>query len=204
MTGRARRKASWVWLLAVAMGLAVLIGLTGCREKEGTPAVAMTPTSGPGGSADEHFAAGNTAYQQGDLAKAAAEFAAALQIQPSHIGSLTNLGVVYYQQGQLDAAATQFETGLKVDPNDAQLHYLLGATRLQQSRYEEAESSFLKANGLKPDLAEVQYGLGALYKLQGKTDEAIAAFERFLELGTAQDPQAAGQAQQELRELRGQ
>jgi len=204
MAGKASLKASKVWIMLVSIGLALVFGLTSCRDKEGSATVPATSAPGPVGSAEENFAAGNAAYQQGDLAKAAAAFEAALQIQPSHIGSLTNLGVVYYQQGRLDVAATQFETGLKVDPNDAQLHYLLGATRLQQSRYDEAEKSFVKAKELKPDLAEVHYGLGALYKLQGKTNEAIAAFERFLELGTAQDPQAEEQAQQELRELRGQ
>lgn len=204
MAREAKRKALKVWIMLVVTGLVLLVGLTSCRDKESNATAQQTSAPGPQGSAEERFAAGNTAYQQGDLAKAAAEFEAALQIQPSHIGSLTNLGVVYYQQGRLDAAATQFETGLKVDPNDSQLHYLLGATRLQQSRYDDAEKSFLKAKTLKPDLAEVYYGLGALYKLQGKSGEAIDAFERFLELGTAQDPQAAGQAEQELRELRGQ
>jgi cytochrome c-type biogenesis protein CcmH/NrfG len=83
------------------------------------------------------------------------------------------------------------------------LNYLLGAVRLQQNRLEDAEESFLRAKELDPTLPEVHYGLGALYKLQGKTDEAIAAFERFLDLGPAQDPRAQGEAERELRELRG-
>ena len=55
-----------------------------------------------------------------------------------------------------------------------------------------------------PDLPEIYYGLGVLYKLRGEKANAIAAFEQFLDLGPAQDPAAAGNAQQELMELRGQ
>jgi tetratricopeptide (TPR) repeat protein len=155
-------------------------------------------------SADQHFEQANSYYEQGDLENAAESFEAALALQPSHLGSLTNLGVVYYQMGRLDEAVTQFETGLQVDRSDAQLHYLLGAARLQQGRLEEAEQSFLQAQSLQRDLPETQYGLGALYKLQGRIDEAIAAFERFLDLGPAQDPQAAEEARRQLQELQGQ
>jgi tetratricopeptide (TPR) repeat protein len=187
----------FVWLLAGLIVLLCFLLLAGCNRKESTP----EPKS-PLISADEQFELGNTAYQQGDLQGAAAAFEAALQVDPHHLGSLTNLGVVYYQLGRLDDAATKFEAGLDAERRDAQLHYLLGAVRLQQSRLTDAEASFLKARELDPTLPEVYYGLGALYKLQGKTDEAIAAFERFLEIGPGQDPRAEQEAERELRELR--
>jgi tetratricopeptide (TPR) repeat protein len=187
-----------VWILVALTALFLVVGLAGCRDE------ATSEASTDVLSADEQFEMGNSYYQQGDLDGAAAAFEAALQRQPSHLGALTNLGVVYYQLGRLDDAADRFQAGLQVDSQDAQLHYLLGAARLQQNRLEDAEESFLLAKGLEPDLPEVHYGLGALYKLQGRTDDAIVAFERFLELGPAQDPRASEEAQRELRELRGQ
>jgi len=199
--GRGHRTRGPIWVLATIIGAALLLVavVAGCGSDDSTPESTETVLS-----ADQQFDLANTYYQQGDLVNAAAAFEAALRLQPSHLGSLTNLGVVYYQQGNLDEAAKQFETGLQVDRSDAQLHYLLGAVRLQQGRLEEAEQSFLQAQSLRPDLPEAAYGLGALYKLQGKTAEAIAAFEHFLELGPAQDPQAAEEARRQLQELQGQ
>ena len=185
------------WTTAGLVLLLLLAITTGCG-KEATPEISSDVQS-----AEEIFLQGNAYIQQGNLEKAAAAFEAALQAQPDHLGSLSNLGVVYYQQGRLEDAAVKFEEGLRVAPNDAQLHYLLGATRLQQNRLDEAEKSFLRARDLQPDLPEAYYGLGALYHLQGKKDEAIEAFERFLEVGPAQDPQAEAEAQRELLELRG-
>lgn len=199
IVGYSKSRSRWTnWACLILAWSLLSIALTGCGNREATPAPAGTEVT-----AEEYFAQGNVAYQQGDLSQAAASFEAALSIDPDHLGSLTNLGVVYYQQGRLDDAALQFQTGLEVEPRDAQLYYLLGATRLQQNRLDDAETNFLKARELQPDLPEVYYGLGALYKLQGKTEQAIAAFETFLELGPAQDPQAEIEARRELRELGG-
>ena len=110
--------------------------------------------------------------------------------------------MVYYQQENLGQAATEFEAALKLNPNDAQTLYLLGAVRIQQGQYADAEKLFNQAKAVQPDLAEVYYGLGAMYKLQGRKAEAIAAFEKFLSLGTAQDPTATDAAKKELEELK--
>jgi len=191
------RQRLFFWLLAGLMVILSLSSLAGCKNDD------ILPESDSAAiSAEEQFALGNTAYQQGDLQGAAVAFEAALEVEPAHLGSLTNLGVVYYQLGRLEDAAEKFEAGLKAESRDAQLHYLLGAVRLQQSRMTDAEAGFLKARELDPTLPEVYYGLGALYKLQGKTDEAIVAFEKFLEIGPGQDPRAVQEAERELSELR--
>ena len=93
---------------------------------------------------------------------------------------------------------------LKINPNDAATAYLLGAVRLQEKNLAEAERLLLKARDLDPKLPEAYYGLGALYKLKGQKTEAIAAFEKFLEIGPGQDPQAGEYAQAELKALKGQ
>jgi len=175
--------------------LILVMATVSCRGGGATPTIS--------GDVKTLFAQGNEYYERGDLEKAAAAFQAVLELQPDHVGALTNLGVVYYQLGRLEDAANQFEAGLEVNANDAELHYLLGAARLQQGRLDEAEKNFLRAKELKPELPEVWYGLGALYKLQGEKDKAIEAFEHFLEIGPGQDPRAMEEAKRELRELRG-
>jgi len=71
-------------------------------------------------------------------------------------------------------------------------------------RMDEAVKEFQTALEYDPDLPEAHFGLGTVYKLQGNKEEAIGAFERFLELGPAQDPQAQVEAERQLRELKGQ
>ena len=75
---------------------------------------------------------------------------------------------------------------------------------IQNNQLTDAETLLNRAKAAQPDLAEVYYGLGALYNLQGKKAEAIAAFEKFLSLGTAQDPQAMDEARKQLKALKGQ
>ena len=120
------------------------------------------------------------------------------------IAAHANLGVTYYQMNQLPKAADEFIAALKLNPNDAATTYLLGAVRLQEKNLAEAEKLLLKARDLDPKLPEPYYGLGALYQLKGQKAEAIAAFEKFLEIGPGQDPQAAEYARNELKALKGQ
>ena len=140
----------------------------------------------------------------GKLAEAETAYKAALAADPGMIVAHANLGVTYYQMTQLPKAADEFTAALKLNPNDAATTYLLGAVRLQEQNLAEAEKLLLKARDLDPKLPEVYYGLGALYKLKGQKVEAIAAFEKFLEVGPGQDPQATENARNELKALKGQ
>jgi tetratricopeptide (TPR) repeat protein len=155
-------------------------------------------------SAQAQLGLGNTLVRGGKLSEAEAAYKAALAADPNMTAARVNLGVVYYQLGQLAKAADEFTAVLKVSPNDAVTTYLLGAVRLQENNVAEAERLLLKARDLDPNLPEAYYGLGALYKLKGQKAEAIAAFEKFLQIGPGQDPQAAEHAKNELKTLKGQ
>ncbi len=167
-------------------------------EKAFRDAVNLDP-----GSADAQFRLGNVYIRQGQLAAAETAYRAAADINPDMASAHLNLGVVYYQMEQWNKAEEEFRTVLQLAPGDAQALYLLAAVRIQERQYAEAENLLLQAKLAQPDLAEVYYGLGALYKLQEKPDEAIAAFEKFLSLGTAQDPNAEDAARAELKSLKG-
>lgn len=154
-------------------------------------------------SADAQFGLGNVYIRQGQLAAAETAYRAAIAIDPNMDSAHLNLGVVYYQMEQFGKAEEEFNTVLRLSPNDAQALYLLAAVRIQTKQYTEAEKLLNQAKQANPNLAEVYFGLGALYKIQGKNQEAIAAFEKFLSLGTAQDPTAEDAARAELKALRG-
>lgn len=155
-------------------------------------------------SAQAQFGLGNVLVRQGKLADAATAYTAALALDPKLAAAHANLGVVYYQQGQLAQAAASFKAALAITPDDAQTTYLLAAVRIQENNLAEAETLLVKARALDPDLPEVYYGLGVLYKLKGQKADAIAAFEKFLQIGPGQDPQAMDYARNELNALKGQ
>jgi tetratricopeptide (TPR) repeat protein len=156
------------------------------------------------GSAAAQFGLGNALVRLGKLAEAETAYKAALAADPGMIAAHANLGVTYYQMNQLAKAADEFNAALKLNPNDAATTYLLGAVRLQEKNLAEAEKLLLKARDLDPKLPEPYYGLGALYEQKGQKAEAIAAFEKFLQIGPGQDPQAAEYAKNELKALKGQ
>jgi Flp pilus assembly protein TadD len=151
---------------------------------------------------EAHFRLGNAYLQLKDYGKAETAFRSALKIDPDDANAHANLGVTLYAQDRLPEAEAEFRAGLKATPDDAELHYLLGATLLQQNRLDAARAELEKAVALKPDLPEAWYGLGVYHKLAGDKAEAIKAFERFLQLPPAQDPQARTEAEKELQELK--
>lgn len=157
-----------------------------------------------GKSLDAYFGLGNAYTRLNNFAEAEKAYQEALKINPNHTATLSNLGVAYYQQGRLDEAMDAFEKALKISPNDAETYYLLGAAQLQLGKMDEAEKSLLKALDINPTLPEARFGLAMLRKLQNRTEDAIKEFEAFLNGPPAQDPQARQQAENLLKELRGQ
>ncbi len=155
-------------------------------------------------SLDAYFGLGNALTRQGLLLEAQAAYEQALQINPNHTATLSNLGVSYYQQGNLAKAKETFEKVISLNPNDAATHYLLGAAHMQSGDTSTAETSIRRALEIQPDLPEAHFGLATLYRLQGNVDGAVEEFETFLSGPPAQDPRARTEAQRMLDELRSQ
>jgi tetratricopeptide (TPR) repeat protein len=174
----------------LALVLATTLGLAAC--------------GGGDAAVKEHFASGNELARTGEFDKAIDEYKAALQEEPNNVSVLTNLGVAYYNTGQLDEAIAQYEKALETAPDDADIHSNLAAAYVQQEELDEALSEYQRAIELQPDLEQAHYGLGVVYMQQGKNDEAVQAFEKFAEFDSGNDPRASEQAQQYLKELKGQ
>jgi tetratricopeptide (TPR) repeat protein len=190
--------------LLVLPFLALLLTAAGCSGQQPTEqAPGPLPQPGtPALTADQYFQQGNDYYQQGLLDDAERSFLQAVELDPNKPAYHANLGVTYYSLGRLQDAEASYLAGLELAPDDAELNYLLGAVYLQLQELDKAQTYLSRSNRADPNLAEAYYGLGVLYKLQGKRDEAITSFERFLELGTSQDPRAITEAQAELESLR--
>lgn len=155
-------------------------------------------------SLDGYFGLGNAYTRLGQLSDAQQAYEKALEINPNHTATLSNLGVAYYQLGRLNEAQESFQKALALSPGDAETHYLLGATYIQEGETAAAEEALQRALEINPNLPEAHFGMGILRRMQGRIDEAIAEFEAFLNGPPAQDPRARSEAEAILRELRGQ
>lgn len=196
LRNRRRRFVASICLLLVPV-----FALNACGQGKSPTPAAQTLASAVSESGDDLFAQANAYSAEGKWAEAEAAYRQAIAIDPNKASYWQNLGVTYYQMQRLPDSEQSLQSGLKLAPGDAQLNYLLGVVYLQQARFDEASTYLLKANQLDPNLPEPYYGLGALYKQQGKRDEAIQAFERFLELGPGQDPNAVPSAKAEIEAL---
>lgn len=190
------------------VAVALILLLASCGQ---TPTAQPPTPSEPASTAEEHFRQGNDLSRAGEFDKAAEQYEKALEIDPQYVDAMTNLGVAYYNLGQLDKAIEQYSKAIELAPGDADIRSNLAAAHVQkhqssgdQEELNRALEQYEKAIELNPDLAEAHFGLGVIYALQGENAQAIQAFERFLELDQGQDPMATSNAEEYLKQLRGQ
>ncbi len=119
--------------------------------------------------------------------EAAADFRAALQLDPLNAEIHYNLAVSLFALNQFDKAASEAQAALKIAPYDADATVLLGNAWLQKKDYAKARISFNQLLQNAPDDYAANYYLGLLSALEGKWREA----ERFLESALRVDPNSA-------------
>lgn len=116
-----------------------------------------------------------------DLARAVAEFEAAMRSRPDDPASHYNLGNFHMDRGELGPAVAAFEAASRLRPewvapwvNASLAHNLMG-------RADRAERCLRKALVLEPGSAAANLNLGLLLGEQGRRGEAAHAFRRTLE-----------------------
>jgi serine/threonine-protein kinase len=90
-----------------------------------------------------------------DYPRALAEFAAALQIQPSSAEALSGMGWVLRRQGRWAEAVERFRTAADLDPKNAARAFDAGFTSELAGRYADADRALALSLGLNPQWAEV-------------------------------------------------
>jgi predicted TPR repeat methyltransferase len=111
----------------------------------------------------------------GDLAGAAALYAAAAAHDPSDFRSHHNRGVVLEALGRTGEAEASYEAAIAAHPEGAWSHYSLARLRHLAQRAGEAEAGYRRAIALDPALAEAHFNLGRLLLERGDASDAEAA-----------------------------
>ena len=104
---------------------------------------------------------------------------------PAHM----RLGLLALTQGDTAAAISELALASDIAADDAYIHYLNGWVLGKAKHTTEAVAELTKATTLEPYYALPNLVLGATYETLEKAPEAIAAYERFLALASARDPQ---------------
>jgi tetratricopeptide (TPR) repeat protein len=119
-------------------------------------------------NADTHLGLASAYLATGDLERADAHAARAIDLHSSGARALELKGLVAWRKGKKDEAARLFEEGLKRDPRDLRLLAWIGYINLEARRSREATEAFgevLRRDPLQIDalagLAMAQHALGA-------------------------------------------
>ncbi|MEM6797144.1 MAG: protein kinase, partial [Acidobacteriota bacterium] len=125
---------------------------------------------------------GLVAVDEGELEKARADFAKALELEPLNAEARYGLARLRRAEGDLKAAISELLPLLECEDGAAggvSWHHLtfLGTLHFQGGQYQEAEDLFTRSLGRAPDNFMVLRNLGAAHYMQSELGEAASAFQ---------------------------
>ena len=129
-----------------------------------------------------HSNLGSELANQGRVAEAVTEYAAALRIKPDYPELHSNLGNVLASQGRIEEAVAEYATALRINPDCAEAHNNWGLLLAGQGKLAEATAEYQAALRIKPDSVEAHNNLGSALANQGKTEEAVAEYAAALRI----------------------
>ena len=134
---------------------------------------------------DAHYRAGVSLFGAGRVDSAVLEFQRALALAPSHVPSLTYLGVLLGQVGRHQEAIATLKRAIGFDSSQPVLHYALAGSALALGDFAQAAEAYRAALARDPKFADAANGLGVALKQQGNIAAAIESFRQAIRLKPA-------------------
>ncbi len=128
---------------------------------------------------------GQALVEGGRWTEAAAQFEAALRLQPRYVAAHYNLGLVNLHLRQFEAAGGQFEAALHGNPDLAEAAYGWGNALAAAGRPAEAVARYQYALALQPDHVGAHYNLANSLVGLGRLAEAIPHYQAAVRLEPA-------------------
>lgn len=100
---------------------------------------------------NEYFKAGVSALQNKNVQLAISNFSKVVEMVPSFIPAVNNLGALYYSIGRINEAVYFFEQGIKKDPKNFQMRYNVGTLYLLNKNFDLAKDQLAQAKSLVPE-----------------------------------------------------
>lgn len=136
----------------------------------------------PTDTADTLIDRGLAHQQAARYAQAAADYEAALALEPDHPDALHLLGLVAQQQGDHDAAGRWIDRAIAADPDAAEFHANRGEVFRSLRQFDQAIASYQRSLDLEPGRVEVLRNLGLAAQLARKFDVALHAWDEALRI----------------------
>jgi WD40 repeat protein/tetratricopeptide (TPR) repeat protein/serine/threonine protein kinase len=125
---------------------------------------------------------GDAHASQGQWARALADYARAVELQPDEWQYYSRRANAYFQLGQMERAITDLSTALELEPGNAALRHNRGSVRMRLDRWDEAIEDYSRAIELNPDDEDAWNARGVAYASLGQFDKAIANHRKAIEL----------------------
>jgi tetratricopeptide (TPR) repeat protein len=153
------------------------------RCAAGDSAAAAEAQGPDSGSAWDHYTLGRSLLQAGDLGRASAELARAVDLQPDGFWPRFHQGVCLDRLGKHRDAMEAFRVCIALSPGTAECFYNLARAEAAHGDPAAALADYDKALRLAPGLAEAHLNRSALWRKQKHFDEALADLWRALDHG---------------------
>ena len=143
--------------------------------------------------ADAYLNRGNLRSEQGDYARAIADFTEMIRLKPKNVAAAYALrGLNYQRRGNNQAAIADFNQAARIDPNNAIAYFARGFTYHLQGDYQGALASYEKAISQDAKLLGAVNNLGLIkYELQDM-EGAIRQFQAAIAINSqSAEPQLA-------------
>jgi predicted O-linked N-acetylglucosamine transferase (SPINDLY family) len=102
----------------------------------------------------------------------------AIEIDPSFVEALSNLGAVFREASRVDEALVCFQKALTIQPDSAELHSNLALVLYDLKKFKLSMAQCQLALTLNSNYAEAHNNLGLCFKAMGQLNEAAGSYRR--------------------------
>ncbi|HWI81786.1 class I SAM-dependent DNA methyltransferase [Ramlibacter sp.] len=126
--------------------------------------------------ARDFFLKGVAHYRAGDFAQAEREFAAALDLVPGRVSTLTNLGAARLKLGRIEEAVALLDEALAQEPDNVEALRQRAAALAELGRHAAALAAIDRALALQPANGPAWTLRGSILRALGRLPEAADAY----------------------------
>lgn len=180
VTGREGRAGHARFLTIIALLAGLLGTATAMRNRVYASQLRMwndVVTKNPRGERGR-YNLGWALQQAGRMEEAFAEYAKAVELNPSFALPYNNLGMARFAGGRVNEAESLLKKAVELDPDFADAWGNLGTVLAQRGQVTEAREALQHAIDLDPTLPQAHFNLGLILAQAREFDRAEAAFRR--------------------------
>lgn len=138
---------------------------------------------------------GQSAFRVGRFEEAAEKFERAVEINPSSISALINLGSAQGEMGRAEEAIRTLERAVELAPGNETALFNLGVLRSRRGEYELAIDALSQAGQYAPTDGRIRFELAQALRQVGRWEDSILHFDAAIKALPALDAPRLGKAQ---------